>query len=203
VAVLAVAPAAASAAEVTVPECVRSVSGQQTLTVAGSGFTPDQLVTVQANGETVGTALANATGAVSASFLPPALSSPNRNVQTFQLTATDAAGVAAGPVAFKVTRITVDLPDRAHPRSRVLYKVYGFAPDRNVYLHIRRGGRTRGSYKIGKAAGACGMTSRRLRYMPLRSYRTGVYDYFFQQSRRYASAQPYLQVQVSIVRVPR
>lgn len=194
------APVVASAAEVVVPECVRSISGAQTLGVTGSGFTPNQTVTLQADGQSLGTAVADAAGAFTQALFPPAFSSANRNQQTFELTAVDAAGVAAAPVPLRVTRVMVDLPDQARPRARVDYKVYGFLTGEPVYLQIRRGGKTRGTYKLGTAQGACGTVSKRMRYMPLARYSTGNYDYHFSHQRKYDRDQVIYSFRIAIFR---
>ena len=98
-------------------------------------------------------------------------------------------------------RIIVDLPDSARPRSRVHYRVYGFSDNEPVYLHIRRGRRARAARSRSAPTEApCGQTERRLRFMPLRSYSTGNYEYWFQQVARFDRDQPAYRVAISITR---
>jgi hypothetical protein len=193
-------PSAASAAAVLVRPCSVTLPGQRTVAVQGSGYTPGSFVRLQADGQTLGAGIpVDQAGSFSTATFAPQLSSARRNLQTFQLTATDDAGVSAA-APLQITRVTATLPSRARPRSRVRFSVFGFAPGRPVYLHVRRAGRTRGTFRIGTASAPCGRASRRLRYMPLRRYRSGTYDYVFQLSSRYRSAEPAVRLSVSIVR---
>lgn len=194
------APAGAQAAAIVAPECGRVVLGQKTIPIQGSGFTPNSFVRLQTtDGQTVGGAATDAAGNFVDSFFGPSLP---RNVEqrSFQLAASDSQGVAAPPVPFNVVKITATVPDRARPGSRVRYRVYGFNPGQTVYLHIRRGGKTRGSFKVSRANGACGIASRRMKYMPLRRYSTGVYDYYFQHSKKFDRSQPGVKLSISIIR---
>jgi hypothetical protein len=195
-------PATASAATLAVPPCVPTVPGERTVPVQGSGFTPGSFVRLSADGQATGGATADAAGNIAEMLFPPSLSSFRRNLQTFTLTATDANGVTAS-VPLQVTRVTATIPDRAKPTSRVAFRVFGFTPGRVVHVHVRRGGKTRGSFRIGRAAGPCGRTSRRLRYMPLRRFSSGTYDYVFQMSSKYDRRAPSVRLRVSITRTIR
>jgi len=149
-----------------------------------------------------GSAQADAAGNIAAALFSPTFRSIKTTRQTFQLTADDGAGgTAAAPL--QVTRVGADLPDRARPTSRVRMRAFGFAPGQVVYLHVRRGGRTRGTFRIGRAASPCGTVSRRLRYMPLRRWSSGTYTYEFQQSRRFDRTKPRVQLRISIFRTVR
>ena len=199
-AALAALPAAAHAATVTVQPCSPALPGQRTVAVQGAGYTPGSTVTLVADGQTIGSGIpVDGTGRFTAATFAPELSSARRNLQTFRLTATDGTGVAAA-APLQITRVTATLPSRARPRSRVRFSVFGFAPGQPVYLHVRRGDRTRGSFRIGTASAPCGRASRRLRYMPLRRFGNGVYDYVFQRTARYRSTEPAVRLSVSIAR---
>jgi len=182
-------PAAAPAQSLTTTEpCPRYVPGEATFPVAVSGFTPSTPVRfTTADGALVGSGVTDAAGNFAGALPAPTLRA-NRTRQDVVVTATDLRGVTAPPLAVSVVRFTVDLPRRARPRSRVRFRALGFPTGSTVYLHVRRSGRTLGSFRIGTAEGACGTAERRLRYMPLRSYRTGSYDYVFQPSARYDRA---------------
>ena len=193
------APAPAGAATLVVPECSAALPGQRTVALRGTGFRPGSLVQLAADGQAVGTVQADAAGGIADTLLAPALSSLRRTIQTFQLTGTDDAGTTA-TVPLQVVRVTATLPERARPASRVRFRVSGFQPGRRVYLHVRRNGRTRGTFRIGTATAPCGVVSRRMRYMPLRRFTTGVYDYVFQLSPRFRPADPAVRLRVSIVR---
>jgi hypothetical protein len=194
------APAGAEAATIVAPECSRVVLGEKTVPVQGTGFTPNSFVTLKtADGQSVGGAATDAAGNFVDSFFGPSFPTGVEQ-QALQLTGTDSQGVAAVPVPFNVVKITATLPDRARPTSRVRIRAYGFTPNQTVYLHIRRGGKTRGSFKISRANSACGIASRRLRYMPLKRYSTGTYDYYFQHSRKFDRSQPGVKLSISIIR---
>jgi hypothetical protein len=183
-------PAAAGAAEVAVVDvvtntpCARYVPGQQTVRIAAAGFTPGALVTVRAGDQALASGPADPGGTFATTARPPAPPT-GRASADFPITASDDRGVAAPPRNLAVTRLEVTLPRRARPSSRVLYRARGFLPDRVVYLHVRRGGRTLARFSLGRARGNCGNATRRLRYMPLRRYRSGQYEYAFGHARRY------------------
>jgi hypothetical protein len=199
---IAAGAAPAQAAQLVVPPCSATLPATKTIPVRGTGFAPNQVVQLTADGQSFGSATTDAAGNFQDAFFGPTFSSPRRMLQTFQLAATDPAGGTA-TVPMRVTRVSATLPDRARPGSRVRMRVHGFAPGKTVYLHVRRGGRTRGSFRIGRPAAPCGTASRRLRYMPLRSWSTGTYTYEFQQSRRFRSDKPRVQLRIAIVRTIR
>jgi hypothetical protein len=202
---LAALPAAAGATGALTVEdaCVRTGEVPQPLRVSGSGFAPDQPVTVLADGQAIGATVADATGAFTASYPPPPLASPGRRQERFELTAGDALGTVAPPVTVRVTRGAVSLPERARPTARVAYRAYGFRPGETVYLHVRRRGRTLGTFRIGEAEGPCGNAARRMRYMPLARFSSGrTYDYYFQQARKFDSAQEYLLLRIFLFTAP-
>jgi hypothetical protein len=175
----ALAPAAASAATVaTTQPCV--LDGVSDLAVTSSGWTPGASLNFALNGRSVGTGVADATGAFGNAANPfePPLLSGRRRVRRFTLTAADATGQQAATTV-KVVHRTVDVPGRARPSKRVRFRAYGFPHAKRIYLHVRRGSHTLGRFAIGRAHGACGVASRRLRYMPLRHWSTGTYDFWF------------------------
>jgi hypothetical protein len=70
-----------------------------------------------------------------------------------------------------------------------------------VYLHIRRGGQNKGTLKLGKADAPCGLTKKRMHFMPLNSYSSGTYDYYFDQRQRFDRNEPIqLHYKVTITR---
>jgi hypothetical protein len=191
---------AAQAGTLTVPPCVRQIPGAKTFPVQGSGFTPMSFLRVTADGQVIGSTQVDAAGNVNDALFPPLLSSSSRNQQTFQIAADDGAGQTFGPVAVPVTRVSVEMPARAKPASRVRYRLYGFNPGQRVYLHVRRGGKTRGTFSMGTAAGPCGTLTKRLRYMPVRRYSSGTYDYYFGHTSKFVRAQQIYRVKINIFR---
>lgn len=191
------APAAATAAEVTpTPNaCLRYIkvyTNAQPVPSFGlttTGWAPNSALTFRLGDRQLGTGQADANGNYTAPspFVPPA-PRKGRNLVSTTLTVGDAAGtVTQRPV--KVVRLTVSVPNRARPSKVVKYRAFGFSPRRNIYLFVRRGNKTKGRFKLGKPKGQCGTLTRKLRYMPLKTFRTGVYDYVYTQSKRYSPAE--------------
>jgi hypothetical protein len=155
--------------------------------VLATGFPPGAFLTFRADNQAIGSGQADPAGAfdnAGAAFSPPFLPSAV-NIKTFQLTADDGQGTMAGPVPVPVSRVTVSVPAFAHPHQRVRFRVYGFEAGKPVYLHIRRHDRTLGRFDLGTTAAPCGTVTRRMWFMPLRSYTIGTYRYFFSHSRRF------------------
>ena len=200
---LLVVPSAAQAAAITVPPCARVLPGQKTIPISGTGFTPGSFIRVADAADqsaSLGSASADTAGNFNQLFFGPTFPNADTHRMTVNVTAVDDQGVASPPVPLQVVRITATLPDRARPTSRVRYRVFGFETGKRVYLHIRRGGKTRGTFRISTAKGDCGIATRRLRYMPLRRWTTGSYDYYFQHTRRFDRSQPGVRLRVSIIR---
>jgi hypothetical protein len=183
------APTAASAAVVTptVP-CVRYVPTTPpaaTLGLSSSGWTPGAALTFRIDSQVLGTGTADAAGAfsnASAPFTPP---EPKGNLQAVTLTADDGAGTTASS-PLQIVRLIVTVPDRAKPSKIVKYRAFGFQPGKKLYLFVRRGGKTKGRFLLGKPAGDCGLVTKKLRYMPLKRWSTGKYDYWYSQNKRYS-----------------
>ena len=195
-------PATAHGAALVTLPCSASLPGQKSVPIQGSGFAPNSFVRLFADGQSYAGAQVDAAGNFADVFFAPTFRSIATTQQTFQVTADDGMGnTAAAPL--QVTRVGAKLPDRSRPGNRVRMRVFGFQPGRVVYLHVRRGGRTRGTFRIGTAASPCGTASRRLRYMPLRRYTSGTYTYEFQQSRRFDRAKPRVQLRISVFRTVR
>ncbi len=178
----------ARAADVVVDTaCVRVVPTERTATVIATGFTPGATVTVRADGQLLASGPADAAGTLQQAVFAPRIADPGRTEQTFTLVARDTRGVASPPRRLLVGRLGVTLPDRARPTAWVRFRAHGFETGRPLYLHVRRDGRTLGRFALGRTAGACGRVSRRLRYMPLRRFTSGVYEYWFSHDRRYSA----------------
>jgi hypothetical protein len=184
------APATAAAAPAVTPlaPCVRYVGTTPpapTLGLTASGFTANAPLTFKVDGNPLGTGTADPLGAFSTGTSPFTPPEPKFNLGSFTLTAEDGTGaVASSPL--RVVRLTVDVPNRAKPSKRVRYRAFGFAPGKRLYLFVRRGGKTRGRFDLGKPHGDCGQVTKRLRYMPLKHWSTGRYEYWYSQSKRYS-----------------
>jgi len=199
VAALAVAPGAPAATVSTTVPCVRILPGVQSFPVVADGFVPGAFLSFRADDQTIGSGAADDAGHFQGAFSPPFLPS-GRNLKTFQLTADDGNGTVAGPVAVPVSNVVVRAPANSKPDKRVRFRVFGFVPNKRVYLHVRRNGKTKGRFSLGTARAPCGTTARNLRFMPLRHYTFGTYRYYFSHSRRFSKKQAIYSARVRIYR---
>jgi hypothetical protein len=192
-------PAGASAATVVAGQRC-ALAGSRSFNLATNGWLPGSPLTIALGGKQLGTGVADATGAFSTLGNPltaPLLAKPR--VKTLKLTVTD--GTTTTPaVKTKVVARGVNVPDHAKPAQTVRYKAFGFPPHKRLYLHVRRGGKTKGSFRIGRAKGVCGLTQRKLRYMPLRRWSTGIYDYWFSDTKHFRAARTLYGYRIKITR---
>lgn len=187
------APATAVADPAVAPSssCVRYVDTSPpapTLGVVSSGWAAGVPLTFKLGGQTVGSGTTDATGAFSTGaepFTPPA---PKGNLQTVPLTAEDGAGAVA-TTQVRLVRLIVTVPGgRSKPSRLVKYRAFGFAPGKRLYLFVRRGGKTRGRFLLGRTKGDCGLLTRKMRFMPLRTYKPGLYEFWFSHSKTYSKS---------------
>jgi hypothetical protein len=186
------APTSAVAAPAVAPatQCIRYVATAPpaaTLGVVTSGWAANTPLTFALKGKPVGSGTTDGTGAFSTGqqpFTPPA---PKGNLQTVALTARDAAGTAA-TTQVKLARLIVTVPKKARPSKVVKYRAFGFAPRKRLYLFVRHDGKTKKRILLGRTKGDCGVLTRKLRYMPLKSYSSGLYEFWFSHSKRYSKA---------------
>jgi hypothetical protein len=181
------APAAAQAQTpgtlVPLTQCIRFVDASvQSWALQGAGFAPNAAVTIASDGAAFDTIQADAAGGFQSPVHAPPISG---NRATVSITADDGQGHPAGPIQLPEVKLGVEWPSNAAARKRVLFRAYGFEAGKTVYLHIRRGGKTRGTFKIGRADSPCGVTKRRLRAMPLAHYSTGTYEFWFGATKKF------------------
>lgn len=189
---LAAPPAALAAPTVTSSApCVRYIGTNPpapTLGVTASGWSAVTPLTFTLGSASLGTGSTDAAGAFSTGTSPFTPPEPKGNLQMMTLTATDAAGVQA-TTTVKVVRLIVTVPGGRHkPSAKVRYRAFGFAPGKKLYLFVRRGGRTKGRFTLGKPSGNCGLLTTRMRFMPLKKYSAGVYEFWFSHSKVYSRA---------------
>jgi hypothetical protein len=180
-----VAPAAASAGTL-VPSQPCVLDGGPNLAVTTSGWFPHDPLHFALGGRAIGIGVADEAGGWSnleAPFQTPVLTG-RRPIRNLTITAANNIGWHVD-AHVKVVHRTVSVPNRARPGKRVRYRAYGFPRGKRLYLHIRQGKRTLGRFMIGRAHGACGVVSRRLRYMPLKHWSTGSYDFWYSNRRHF------------------
>ena len=201
--------APAGAATVQTDACVRYVAGQPTMTIIGTGFSPNGFVSLSTITKAKPTpavfssssALAN--GGFLKTTTPPAFSSVNRNLETFALVASDTTNPAAPIIAtapFQVVRFGLTTsPTPRRPTSRVTYTARGFTTGKPVYVHFRFRGVTRRTVNLGVAKGPCGIVSQRMRALPTKAL-YGTWTSYTNQSRGSVRQKPYWQDSFTIFR---
>ena len=189
-AALVAAPAASAATLQTDAPCYQET---QEVVLKGSGYTPLSTVTVARDGETLGTAQADANGAFERKFATPELPAGRRE-EVSTLTATE--GVNSGTTRYRATKVFADFsPASGDPtRLRVRFSVFGFGlvrPRATVYLHyVRRStGEARRTVNLGRVRGTCGVLRRTklLRLFPFTPER-GTWILQFDTVKRYERA---------------
>jgi hypothetical protein len=198
------APAAAQAQTpgtlVPLTPCIRFVDASvKSWALQGAGFAPNAAVTIASDGTPIDTIQADAAGGFQSPVNAPPINGNRANVS---ITADDGQGHPAGPLALPEVKLGVVWPSNASARKRVSFRAYGFEPGKTVYLHIRRGGKTRGTFKIGRADSPCGITKRKLRAMPLSRYSTGTYEFWFGSTKKFDRSRE-IGYRVTIFRRPR
>ncbi|WP_205698999.1 hypothetical protein [Conexibacter sp. SYSU D00693] len=195
-------PAAASA-QATVATDRPCYVEQQPMAISGTGFTPGARLSVETE-QLFSAGNADAGGGfVTTTETAPIVPTITPDKKTFTLVAKQ-DGVPVAQTQFQVANFAYSVtPSRARPTSKVRYRFSGWPTGRNVYVHVRRNGRTLGTTKLGKTQGACGELSKRARFMPVRRGRVpfGTYRYQFDLTPKYSSKTvPRMTGQVSIVR---
>ncbi|MEA2142232.1 MAG: hypothetical protein QOI64_662 [Solirubrobacteraceae bacterium] len=190
----------AGAAVVKTEPCARYVAGQQTMTIIGADFTPNGFVNLSSLSKAkpalapFASSQVQPTGIFLQSALPPAFSSPSRNLESFTLVATDTTNPALPILAttpFQVVRFGLTTkPSPKRPTSKVTYTARGFTTGKRVYIHFRFDGVTRRTVSLGIAKGPCGIASKRMRALPTKA-RYGQWTSYTNQSKKFkASTRP-------------
>jgi hypothetical protein len=182
------APAAAHAATLGVDAgCYTS---GDTITVAGSGFTPNS--TVRLAGPAHVTVMADAAGAFSGVALhAPRVQSARPRELELKANSTVDPSIRA-TVRFPVARALFwsNAPLSGSPAAVVTWRFAGFAQDKPIYGHLRRAGHGVTTRRFGIARGACGVLSVRAKRVALRRPRPGSWELKLDQSRVYAPTTP-------------
>jgi hypothetical protein len=192
-AILAVA-APAGAATITAPPCVLTVDSVGDVPLVGTGFTPGALVNIARASSTsptptpFTTAMADAAGNFATTASAPPFNPFSRKLQTFQVGAADSLNPAnVATTSFQQVRAGYEFkPSSGRPSRIVTHTARGFRPGKNTWLHLRFGGRTIRTVKLGKATAPCGIVTKRLPLLPARS-RRGTWRYYVDQKQAYSA----------------
>jgi hypothetical protein len=157
---LSVAGVGASAAgAATLTTDTRCYQETQEVVVNGAGFAPGSAVTITRDGEPLGTAQADASGAFRNKFDTPELPDESRE-RLYTLSATDMTNTA--DTSYRATRIFANFrPGSGNPVTlEVRFTIFGFGLVRRhapVFLHyVNPKGKARRTVRLGTAAGVCG-----------------------------------------------
>jgi hypothetical protein len=174
-------------------------SGQR-LAITGTAFTP--LAAVAIGGGVTATAQADATGAFGVVVAAPVVA--GLAPRTVTVTAVDAANAAnAATLRLHVVRAAFasNLPIAGRPDARTTWRFAGFAPERPIYAHFRRGGRPRGDFRFGVARGVCGtLTAHAARIPGVRALRAGRWRLKLDQRATYHAGTPGREVTFRVAR---
>ena len=180
----------AQAATLTVDHaCVRPA---QPIGFAATGFAPDESVRLLLGPEFVDAFAVGADGAFAGRFQAPGLGDAGRLSRVLTLTNDYGTSVTATVV---VTEIGVAMkPAAARPSSSVTFRPSGFVEGGTIYAHyaltvsdtVHRLVKT---VRLGALKGPCGDGAFKVRQLPLRAPRPGVYEIQFDTSRAYRRQQ--------------
>jgi hypothetical protein len=181
-AALLAAPASANAAAlaaVPAKDCYRT--GEK-ITLNGSGYTPNQTVTVTSDGKALGTDVPDAAGNFSGDLT---VGVPRgEKVKTY--TATDQSNPAiTASLKLRVSALTVNLkPKSGPPGRRFRIGARGFTTGKRLYAHIVKG-KFRRTVRVGRLTGPCHRITARKRLFPS-TIGIGLYRVQFDTKRRYS-----------------
>jgi hypothetical protein len=167
------AAAQASAATLAVVQpCVVNADASvgSPMTVTGTGFTPGDTIELQTtSGGGFGSALADASGNISAVIAAPLLSTLGPSVKTFTLTASDSlTPLPVDPTTtFPVANLAVGTnPTQAKPTKRVTWTFTGFPSGAKIYAHYVHGKKAVARAAFGRAGGPCGVLKKKAVLFP-------------------------------------
>jgi hypothetical protein len=184
----AAAPASAQAASIAVQ--APCVVADQPVTVTGSGFTPNTVISL--SGDASGSATSDAAGAFTTPLTAPGVTTIAP--KTVTVNASDPANPAnAATVSFEAVKgvFVSNVPINGRPTQKTTWRFAGFQSGGPVYGHFRLNGRTLRNYRFGIAGGACGTLVVRAARVPVRKLLAGQWTLQLDQSPRYASASPH------------
>jgi hypothetical protein len=179
-------PASAMAAALTTDRTC--YTRNQTVRVAGTGFTPGVRHPVTLDGRPFGGLTAGADGRVDGYFAAPRPLPRRTSRRVVRLGVTDGSdpGIAATAV-FKVVHTDVQIIPKQVTPGLVNYAALGFTSGRDLYIHYLLRGRHQRTVKLGRLSGECNSLRVRARMFLFRPVKPGVWTLVFDTSRRYSA----------------
>jgi len=198
------APASAATLEPLKP-CYASdgqaVEKRETIRVHATGFTPESVLDLQIDGQTVDSAQADAFGNATA-FVPAPFQARGERPFTLVVVERDNPTLNFASATSRVTNLGVTLrPNPARPSRKVRFRGRGFTKAAPVFAHYVFGGVLQKTVKlVQRPSSACGVFSAKRRQIPVRNARVGDWLLQIDQQRRWA-ALPASNMQAMIIRV--
>jgi hypothetical protein len=214
-ALCAVTASAASAATIAPgTPCARYVpglAGNQWVPITGTGFTPNtdpsfnNVELNYTNGDLGGFTPLAADGSFNVGVFMPTefIRSSTGRTKTYTLTATDRTTpglVAQTNVTFvRVGAGVKPARVRRNLGRKVRWSVWGPPTGATMYLHWTFNGRRYAVRKLGTAKGACGITHKRLPFLPVAA-RTGTWKVYFTAGRKFKRKQALFRIDLNVFR---
>lgn len=178
------APAAAQAATFTATVTKPCYGTNDRVALTGTGFTPNGPVAVKQGQIALGNATADAAGSLTGEVPVQPITA---NEETVPYTATDQtnAAIVAATAAIRFSRVFV--VGRKAGANGLIQRIRarGFTTGgRNLYAHVRRGGRKIKDLRLGRLKGACRALTVKQRFFSAKA-KPGNYPIYFDTHRRY------------------
>jgi hypothetical protein len=180
------APAAASAATLTVVPSKRCYSAGEAVNLLGAGFTPSGSASITRDNTLLGALNTDANGA----FNGVLTLAQNSGRQTKTYTGTDqTVSTLTASAQITVSAVRVGLkPANGSPGRRMTITARGFTTGKTLWAHVIRG-KSKRNLKVGALKGACGNLETRRRLLP-RNAAFGVHTIQFDTFKRYSAQRP-------------
>lgn len=189
VSVVLAAPAAASAAKLTVDPVSSCYRERELVQLMAEGYTPNGMVDFTRGGELIASLQANAAGQIAGDLKLPGLIMGQRPLTYVATDQTDPARTAQVTLTTTATDVRVS-PDNGPPNRRLRIRARGFEGGRTLWAHVRRAKRRSGgrvhtrTVRIGRVNGPCWKVRARRRLFR-RGTAAGRYRVQFDTFRRY------------------
>ena len=202
------APAAAAATLDPLKPCYASdgqgADKRETIHVHATGFTPEAVVDLQIDGQTVDTTQADAFGVVVGAIPAPFQGSAGGGERAVHASRSSSRTTrrTSRRSPSRVTNLSVTLrPNPARPSQKVRFRGRGFTKDAPVFAHYVFGGVLQKTVRlVRRPAGPCGVFSVKRRQIPVRNARVGDWLLQIDQQRKWAE-RPASNMQAMIIRV--
>jgi hypothetical protein len=168
----------------------QAIGERETVRIHATGFTPEKLVDLQIDGQTIDTGNSDAFGAVDGAIPAPFQGRAAGGERAFAVTVVEQDNpLNFATLGSRVTNLDVTLrPNKARPSRKVRFRGRGFtkaaAP---VFAHYVLGGELQKTVRlVGRPTAPCGVFSVKRRQIPVKNARVGDWTLQVDQQRRWA-----------------